>query len=34
LAATGRERLLGVMKAGVLWLQLTGGERLIDPLFE
>ena len=31
----GRERLLGVMKeAGVLWLQLTGGEPLIDPLFE
>ena len=30
----GRERLLGVMKdAGVLWLQLTGGEPLIDPLF-
>jgi molybdenum cofactor biosynthesis enzyme MoaA len=31
---TGRERLLGVMAdAGVLWLQLTGGEPLIDPLF-
>ena len=30
----GRERLLNVMKdAGVLWLQLTGGEPLIDPLF-
>jgi molybdenum cofactor biosynthesis enzyme MoaA len=30
----GRERLLGVMRdAGVLWLQLTGGEPLIDPLF-
>jgi len=30
----GRERLLGVMaEAGVLWLQLTGGEPLIDPLF-
>lgn len=30
----GRERLLGVMAdAGVLWLQLTGGEPLIDPLF-
>jgi hypothetical protein len=31
----GRERLLGVMKeAGVLWLQLTEGEPLIDHLFE
>jgi molybdenum cofactor biosynthesis enzyme MoaA len=31
----GRERLLDVMaEAGVLWLQLTGGEPLIDPLFE
>jgi molybdenum cofactor biosynthesis enzyme MoaA len=30
----GRERLLDVMAdAGVLWLQLTGGEPLIDPLF-
>jgi len=30
----GRERLLGIMKdVGVLWLQLTGGEPLIDPLF-
>ncbi len=30
----GRERLFGVMRnAGVLWLQLTGGEPLIDPLF-
>jgi MoaA/NifB/PqqE/SkfB family radical SAM enzyme len=30
----GRERLLDVMaQAGVLWLQLTGGEPLIDPLF-
>ena len=30
----GRERLLNVMaEAGVLWLQLTGGEPLIDPLF-
>src|SRR5215467_13149879 len=30
----GRERLLAVMaEAGVLWLQLTGGEPLIDPLF-
>src|ERR1700757_2624164 len=30
----GRERLLEVMaQAGVLWLQLTGGEPLIDPLF-
>jgi hypothetical protein len=30
----GRERLLYVMAdAGVLWLQLTGGEPLIDPLF-
>ena len=30
----GRERLLQVMAdAGVLWLQLTGGEPLIDPLF-
>jgi MoaA/NifB/PqqE/SkfB family radical SAM enzyme len=30
----GRERLLNVMaQAGVLWLQLTGGEPLIDPLF-
>jgi molybdenum cofactor biosynthesis enzyme MoaA len=30
----GRERLLTIMKdAGVLWLQLTGGEPLIDPLF-
>jgi molybdenum cofactor biosynthesis enzyme MoaA len=30
----GRERLLQVMaEAGVLWLQLTGGEPLIDPLF-
>jgi hypothetical protein len=30
----GRERLLNVMaQAGVLWLQLTGGELLIDPLF-
>ena len=30
----GRERLLEVMaEAGVLWLQLTGGEPLIDPLF-
>jgi MoaA/NifB/PqqE/SkfB family radical SAM enzyme len=30
----GRERLLKVMaEAGVLWLQLTGGEPLIDPLF-
>ncbi|HEY2579281.1 MAG TPA: radical SAM protein [Streptosporangiaceae bacterium] len=30
----GRERLLRVMaEAGVLWLQLTGGEPLIDPLF-
>ena len=29
-----RERLLGIMRdAGVLWLQLTGGEPLIDPLF-
>lgn len=29
-----RERLLNIMKdAGVLWLQLTGGEPLIDPLF-
>ena len=29
-----RERLLDVMAdAGVLWLQLTGGEPLIDPLF-
>ncbi len=29
-----RERLLQVMaEAGVLWLQLTGGEPLIDPLF-
>ncbi|MBB5159915.1 radical SAM protein [Saccharopolyspora phatthalungensis] len=29
-----RERLLDIMaKAGVLWLQLTGGEPLIDPLF-
>src|SRR5450755_1306506 len=31
---SGRERLLNVMAdAGVLWLQLTGGEPLIDPLF-
>jgi hypothetical protein len=30
----GRERLLDVIAAaGVLWLQLTGGEPLIDPLF-
>jgi molybdenum cofactor biosynthesis enzyme MoaA len=30
----GRERLLQVIAdAGVLWLQLTGGEPLIDPLF-
>jgi MoaA/NifB/PqqE/SkfB family radical SAM enzyme len=30
----GRERLLEVIaQAGVLWLQLTGGEPLIDPLF-
>ncbi|SEP46500.1 radical SAM protein [Amycolatopsis saalfeldensis] len=30
----GRERLLTIMaQAGVLWLQLTGGEPLIDPLF-
>jgi len=30
----GRERLLNVMAAaGVLWLQITGGEPLIDPLF-
>jgi uncharacterized Fe-S cluster-containing radical SAM superfamily protein len=30
----GRKRLLDVMAdAGVLWLQLTGGEPLIDPLF-
>ncbi|MEV4649064.1 radical SAM protein [Saccharopolyspora sp. NPDC049357] len=30
----GRETLLGVMRdAGVVWLQLTGGEPLIDPLF-
>lgn len=30
----GRERLLRTMRdAGVLWLQLTGGEPLIDPLF-
>ena len=30
----GRDRLLQVMaEAGVLWLQLTGGEPLIDPLF-
>lgn len=30
----GRERLLQVMvDAGVLWLQFTGGEPLIDPLF-
>jgi molybdenum cofactor biosynthesis enzyme MoaA len=30
----GRERLLNVIaEAGVLWLQLTGGEPLIDPLF-
>ena len=30
----GRERLLNVMaQAGVLWLQLTGGEPMIDPLF-
>jgi molybdenum cofactor biosynthesis enzyme MoaA len=30
----GRQRLLQVMAdAGVLWLQLTGGEPLIDPLF-
>ena len=30
----GRERLLNIMaQAGVLWLQLTGGEPLIDPLF-
>jgi MoaA/NifB/PqqE/SkfB family radical SAM enzyme len=30
----GRELLLDTMKdAGVLWLQLTGGEPLIDPLF-
>jgi molybdenum cofactor biosynthesis enzyme MoaA len=30
----GRERLLNIMAdAGVLWLQLTGGEPLIDPLF-
>ena len=30
----GRERLLSIMRdAGVLWLQLTGGEPLIDPLF-
>jgi MoaA/NifB/PqqE/SkfB family radical SAM enzyme len=29
-----RERLLHVMRdAGVVWLQLTGGEPLIDPLF-
>lgn len=29
-----RERLLDIMQdAGVLWLQLTGGEPLIDPLF-
>ncbi|WP_432850690.1 radical SAM protein [Amycolatopsis sp. CA-161197] len=29
-----RERLLSIMHdAGVLWLQLTGGEPLIDPLF-
>ncbi len=29
-----RERLLHIMRdAGVLWLQLTGGEPLIDPLF-
>lgn len=30
----GRERLLHIMRdAGVVWLQLTGGEPLIDPLF-
>lgn len=30
----GRERLLRLMaEAGVLWIQLTGGEPLIDPLF-
>jgi molybdenum cofactor biosynthesis enzyme MoaA len=30
----GRERLLNVMaQAGVLWLQLTGGEPLVDALF-
>ena len=30
----GRQQLLAVMQdAGVLWLQLTGGEPLIDPLF-
>ncbi|WP_190822543.1 radical SAM protein [Saccharopolyspora pogona] len=30
----GRERLLHVIRdAGVVWLQLTGGEPLIDPLF-
>lgn len=30
----GRERLLNIMRdAGVLWLQLTGGEPLIDKLF-
>jgi sulfatase maturation enzyme AslB (radical SAM superfamily) len=30
-----RERLLNIMaQAGVLWLQLTGGEPLIDSLFE
>ncbi|MEV5543936.1 radical SAM protein [Saccharopolyspora shandongensis] len=30
----GRESLLHVMRdAGVVWLQLTGGEPLIDPLF-
>jgi MoaA/NifB/PqqE/SkfB family radical SAM enzyme len=34
MAWPGRERLLDVMAdAGVLWLQLTGGEPLIDPLF-
>lgn len=31
----GRERLLHIVRdAGVLWLQLTGGEPLIDPLFD
>ncbi|GAA5151745.1 hypothetical protein GCM10023321_19310 [Pseudonocardia eucalypti] len=31
---SGRERLLDIMaEAGVLWLQLTGGEPLIDSLF-
>ncbi|MGR6998812.1 radical SAM protein [Yinghuangia aomiensis] len=34
MAWEGRQRLLDVMaEAGVLWLQLTGGEPLIDPLF-